>query len=93
MAPALDPKIADAAPWSEGLTDYDLDHLIVYLRLLDARHDNADWREVALVVLRRDAAQDEDLARACWETHLKRAEWMTRKGYKALLAAKIDRTV
>jgi len=84
----LDPEIADVAPWSEGLTDYDLDHLVVYLRLLDARQDKADWREVALVVLHRDAAQDEASARACWETHLKRAEWMTMTGYKDLLAAR-----
>jgi len=88
MAPMLDPEIADVAPWSEGLTDYDLDHLVVYLRLLDARQDKADWREVALVVLHRDAAQDEASARACWETHLKRAEWMTMTGYKDLLAAR-----
>lgn len=90
MAPVLDPEIADVAPWSASLTDYDLDHLIVYLRLLDANRDEADWREVALVVLHRDAAQDEASARACWETHLKRAEWMTTTGYRDLLAAKTD---
>ena len=89
MAPALEPEIADEAPWSEDLTDYDLAHLIVYLRLLDARADQADWREVARVVLGRDPAQDEILARRCWETHLARAEWMTTTGYKDLLAAKI----
>jgi hypothetical protein len=88
MAPVLDPEIADLAPWSESLTDYDLQHLVVYLRLLDARRDEADWREVALLVLHRDAAQDEASARACWETHLKRAEWMTTTGYKDRLTAK-----
>ncbi len=90
MAPVLDPEIADVAPWSEGLTDYDLDHLVVYLRLLDARREDADWREVALLVLHRDPSQDEPSAHACWESHLKRAEWMTRTGYKDLLAAKIS---
>lgn len=89
MASALEPEIADEAPWSEDLTDYDLAHLIVYLRLLDAREDKADWREVVRVVLRRDAAEDEISARVCWETHLARAEWMTTTGYKDLLAAKI----
>jgi hypothetical protein len=89
MSPVLDPEIADVAPWSETLTDYDLDHLVVYLRLLDAEREGADWREAALLVLRRDPQTDE-AARGCWETHLKRARWMTTTGYKDLLSAKID---
>lgn len=88
MPPVLDPEIADAAPWSESLTDYDLDHLVVYLRLLDAQGEGADWREAALLVLRRDPAADEASARRCWETHLKRAEWMTSTGYKDLLSSR-----
>jgi hypothetical protein len=88
MSPVLDPEIADAAPWSETLTDYDLDHLVVYLRLLDAQREGADWREAALLVLRRDPAVDEAQARRCWETHVERAQWMTTTGYKDLLASR-----
>ena len=62
---------------------------MVYLRLLDADREGADWREAALLVLHRDAKVDEGSARRCWETHLKRAEWMTEIGYKDLLPAKI----
>ena len=91
MSPVLDPEIADVAPWSEVLTDYDLGHLVVYLRLLDADREGADWREAALLVLHRDAKVDEASARGCWETHLKRAEWMTATGYKDLLSMKITK--
>jgi hypothetical protein len=85
MEPVLDPEIADEAPWSETLTDYDLAHLVVYLRLLDADREGADWREAALLILHRDAGADEAIARRCWDTHLRRAEWMTQSGYRRLL--------
>ena len=34
--PPLDPPVADQAPVADGLTDYDHEHLVTYLRLLDA---------------------------------------------------------
>jgi len=80
-----EPQIAEQVVWSESLTDYDLAHLTVYLRLLDAEQDGADWREAAQVVLGQDAQADPARARRCWESHLERARWMTRVGYKLLL--------
>lgn len=85
MTPALEPNIADIAPWSEVLTDYDLNHLAVYLRLLDAEADQADWREVTRLILKRDATTPQELARRCWESHLARARWMTTTGYRLML--------
>jgi hypothetical protein len=82
----LEPDIADEAAWSEILTAYDQDHLAVYLRLLDAERDGADWREAARLLLRRDPALDPDGARLCWESHMARARWMTEIGYRLLLA-------
>ena len=82
----LEPDIADEAVWSEVLTPYDQDHLAVYLRLLDAERDGADWREAARLLLRRDPAHDLEGARRCWESHLARARWMTEVGYRLLLA-------
>ncbi|WP_244286732.1 DNA -binding domain-containing protein [Caulobacter radicis] len=82
----LEPDIADEVVWSETLTTYDQDHLAVYLRLLDADRDGAEWREVARLVLDRDARVDPDGARRCWESHLRRARWMTEVGYRFLLA-------
>ena len=39
------------------LTGYDEQHLITYLRLLDADAEGADWREVARIVLHLDPSQ------------------------------------
>lgn len=82
----LEPEIADEAAWSEVLTPYDQDHLAVYLRLLDAERDGADWREAARLLLRRNPALDPEGARRCWESHIGRARWMTKVGYRLLLA-------
>jgi len=84
--PELEPEIADEAPVSDELTAYDETHLVTYLRILDAETDGADWREVARIVLRLDPAVDPDGARRCWESHLNRAKWMTKEGYRYLVA-------
>jgi hypothetical protein len=84
-APTSDPPVADAAPTDPILTGYDEDHKITYLRLLDAEADNADWRDVARIVLHIDPDKEPQRARLAWETHLARAHWMTEHGYKYLL--------
>jgi len=43
--PPLDPDVADIAPTNSALTTYDEEHIITYLRLLDADAEGADWRE------------------------------------------------
>ena len=78
--------IADRAPSDDGLIDYDHQHLIVYLRLLDAEAGGADWREVARIVLDLDPDGDPVGAHRTWESHLGRARWMTTSGYAHLLA-------
>lgn len=83
--PSLIPPVADEAPADASLTPYDREHLITYLRLLDADSDGAEWQEVAQVVLRIDPAKEPDRARAALESHLERARWMTRSGYRHLL--------
>jgi hypothetical protein len=60
--PPLDPDIADEAPHAEALTPYDQEHLVTYLRLLDAEADGADWAEVARVVLHIDPVQGPERA-------------------------------
>jgi len=83
--PPLDPNVADWAPTSTVLTGYDEQHLVTYLRLLDAAEDGADWREVSVIVLHIDPECEPDRARRAWETHLARARWMTERGYRHLL--------
>lgn len=83
--PPLDPDVANEAPVSNHLTVYDEEHLITYLRLLDANAEGADWKEVARIVLHIDPDTEPDRARRAWETHLARAQWMTEHGYRHLL--------
>jgi hypothetical protein len=85
MPTPLFPPTAAEAPTGETLTDYDREHLIVYLRLLDAAADHADWREVARLVLGLDPDQDSPGAERAFESHLDRARWMARSGYLHLL--------
>ena len=70
------------------MTAYDEEHLITYLRLLDANAEGADWREVARIVLHIDPEHESDRARRAFESHLShlsRAKWMTEHGYRHLL--------
>ncbi len=83
--PPLDPPVNDRAPVGESLTDYDRDHVITYLRLLDAEAGGADWREIAAIVLHFDVSADPARAEAAWRSHLSRAQWMSASGYRALL--------
>src|SRR6266567_8834421 len=56
--PPLDPDVADTAPSYSVLTVYDEEHVITYLRLLDADAVGADWREVARIVLHLDSEHE-----------------------------------
>jgi hypothetical protein len=83
--PPPDPNVADTAPSDSVLTVYDEEHVIMYLRLLDADAQGADWREVARIVLHIDPEHESDRARRVFESHLSRANWMTDHGYRHLL--------
>lgn len=83
--PPLDPDVADAAPTGPTLTSYDQEHLVTYLRLLDADAEGADWREVSQLVLHIDPNREPHRARHAFESHLARAKWMTESGYRDLL--------
>jgi hypothetical protein len=83
--PVLNPTVADVAPNDPALTAYDEEHLLVYLRLLDAEADGADWMEASVTVLRIDPIRESVRAQRAWQSHLMRAKWMTEKGYLRLL--------
>ena len=73
------------APSGPVLTAYDEEHMITYMRVLDADQQGADWREVSGIVLRIDSDTEADRARIAFESHLSRARWMTEQGYRHLL--------
>jgi hypothetical protein len=85
--PPLDPPVNNQAPEGDVLTRYDQEHLVTYLRLLDADAERAEWTEVARIVLHIDPSQEPERARRAWESHLARAKWMTEHGYRDLLRA------
>lgn len=85
MNQSSDIALLEAPPAADKPTDYDWVHRICYLRLLDADAEGADWRETARTVMKLDPDQDAERVRATWESHLRRAQWMTTHGYRAYL--------
>ncbi len=81
----LDPDVNDVAPTGDKITTYDERHFVTYLRLLDAKAEDADWKEVARIVLHRDPVAEEVRSFRCWQSHLERAQWLSREGYKRIL--------
>lgn len=81
----LDPDVDDTAPVGDDITVYDERHFVTYMRLLDAKSDGADWKEVARVVLHRDPVAEETRTYQCWRSHLDRAQWLSREGYRRIL--------
>lgn len=81
----LDPDVDDEAPTGNDVTPYDERHYITYLRVLDAKAEGADWKEVARIVLHRDPAAEESRTYRCWQSHLERAQWLSREGYRRIL--------
>lgn len=80
------PGLRARAPQGEPLTDYDRDHVALYLRLLDAEEAGADWREVAKLLFNVDPAVDRAGAELMHATHLARARWLRDGAYKTLLS-------
>ena len=78
--PPLDPDIADVAPNEPALTAYDEQHVVTYIRLLQAEGQGADWQEVTRIVLHIDPKREPDRARAAYQSHLARAKWVTERG-------------
>ncbi|RUX51599.1 MAG: DUF2285 domain-containing protein [Mesorhizobium sp.] len=75
----------DAAPTGEVLTEYDRSHIKLYMRLFDADADGADWHEVVRILFGIDPKEEPQRARQVHDSHLARARWMTRTGYRQLL--------
>lgn len=75
----------DRPPPEPRVTEYDLAQRIIYLRLLDAAAEGADWREVARAVLDLDPDREPERAKIVHDSHLARARWMAEAGFKDLL--------
>jgi hypothetical protein len=80
----------DRPPESDRLTAYDENHLALYIRLLDAAAEGADWREAVQILFALDPNRDPDRARIVHDSHLARARWMTTTGYRELLRPRVS---
>jgi len=81
-----DPDFLDEAPSSDEIVAYDERHLTTYLRLLDAESERAGWQEAARRILGCDPDAEAERAQRMYESHLARARWMSREGYRQLAA-------
>ena len=79
----------DQPPAGAALTAYDEAHLKLYLRLLDADAQKADWREVVKILFRLDAEAEPERALLVFTTHLERAKWMTSSGFCEFLQGRL----
>lgn len=74
----------DEAPAVDMLTEYDRQHVKLYLRLLDAEAEGVDWEEAVEVLFGIDPDVEPERARTVHDSHLARAHWMSVHGYKVL---------
>ena len=79
------PAFLDEPPRSQRLTPYDRTHMVLYLRLLDAARDGADWQEAVQILFGLDPKCNPQRCRRIHDTHLARARWMTEHGYRELV--------
>lgn len=79
-----DTEFLDEAPADAHVTAYDERHLVTYLRLLDADAEKADWEEATRLIFNLDPSIGRERARKLHASHLERARWMTRQGYRQL---------
>lgn len=81
-----DSNYLDRAPESDEVSPYDERNLVTYLRLLDADAENADWKEAVRLIFNIDPDVCPERAKDMHASHLERARWMSRVGYRQLAA-------
>ena len=75
---------------TERVNAYDEQHLVTYLRLLDADAEGASWREVVMIVFGLDPAREPERAKAVHNSQLARARSMTESGCRHLLEPRMQ---
>jgi hypothetical protein len=79
----------DQPPGGAALTAYDRAHVKLYLRLLDADAQGADWAEVVEVLFGICAKSEPERAARIHAAHLARAKWITENGFAELLGRRL----
>jgi hypothetical protein len=77
-------EFLERPPESASVTDYDREHMTIYLRLLDAASDGAAWEEAVSILFGINPTVEPERARRVHDSHLARAKWMSQHGYREL---------
>jgi hypothetical protein len=77
-------RLRKLAPTDDVVTDYDRAHFQHYVRLLDARTQGVSPDEMCRSILEIDPASEPDGARMTLTSHLDRAAWMSRVGFRKI---------
>ena len=64
----------------DEMTKYDWMTLSTYLAIIDDDAEGVHWHDAVRLRLARDPAVDEVAAKRCWNSHLKRAQWVWEVG-------------
>jgi len=79
----------DDPPGGAALTAYDQAHVRLYLRLLDAEAEGADWTEVVETLFGISPKAEPERASRVYQSHMDRAKWMTKSGFCELLQGRL----
>ena len=73
-------EVVDEVPWSEDFTPYDEAQFGLYMRVLSAVQMFVPEDEICSRMLGIDAAEEPERAQKRFDSHLKRALWLTNEG-------------
>ncbi len=83
-------EIQENVPWSESITQYDLEHFSLFMKLLSVSSDSANELEIAQSIFELDPDLDPEIARKMVRSHLDRANWILHEGYKELFTDRLE---
>lgn len=86
----VDVQFHDCPPLTNRVNAYDEQNLGLYLCLLQAEEEGANWREVVAVLFGLDAEREPERAKSVHDSHLARTHWMTECGYRHLLEPRMQ---
>lgn len=82
---SVEQRVVTDAPSVDAITPYDEAHFEIYVRILDATTAGASLGDIAATILGIDPRIEPERAIKAARSHLRRARWMTTRGYRHLL--------
>ncbi|MBP6013327.1 MAG: DUF2285 domain-containing protein [Alphaproteobacteria bacterium] len=76
-------RLSEVAPKAPRITAYDEAHFQTYLRLLDAQAHNAPVGDLVAIIREAAPQMNASKARAALRSHLNRAIWLSKQGYRS----------